>query len=589
MHRRSFLIANALIWLFVISGPFSAGIAQTAHAQEEAEATVEENQESPSLTTTQEAISRRYKRFEETLLKMAELMRKTDPDRAELLRRVIGKSKEQFITLRMDRLIELLENEQFGDAIDQQDDLIVELASILDLLGSEDRAQEIEEEKRRLKDLIRNVDMLLGKQKSIRADTERGAGAEGLKRRQEDLAEKTQKLGEKIDKQDQEKADELRGDQSEDKGDSSEGQTGKSESGEGGKSQEQPPEGENSDGEKSGDDPSESEKSQSENPEGEKSPGKSSEGEKSKGQPSEGQPSEGQPSEGQSSPGGESQPSQSNQQQQPSTPGRQEIEQARKAMEDALDKLKREQRDGAPQDQTDAIAKLQQAKEKLEEILRQLREEEREQLLTKLEDRFQQMLAVQLLIYDNTVALGKVPEGELESRQLSKAKDLSRKEAELVVEAEKALALLKDEGSSIAFPEAVEQMRDDMRTVVGRLDVAKVDELTQGIEEDIIEALEEMIEALQREIEEAQEKKQQQQQQQQQNQNQDPELIDELAELKMLRALQLRINRRTKRLGRLFDGEQATKPDILEQLRRLSARQKRIQEATHDLSTGKNE
>ena len=256
-------------------------------------------------------------------------------------------------------------------------------------------------------------------------------------------------------------------------------------------------------------------------------------------------------------------------------------------MQDALDKLKEGQRDDASQDQTDAIAKLQQAKERLEEILRQLREEERERMLTKLEDRFQQMLAVQILIYDNTVPLGKIPEDQRETRHISKAKELARKEAELALEAEKALTLLKDEGSSVAFPEAVEQMRDDMRTVMTRLEAAQVGELTQGIEQDIIETLEELVEALQREIEQGKAKPQDQKKQQQQKQKE--ELLNKLAELKMLRSLQLRINRGTKRLGRLFDGEQAEQQDILDQLRILGERQRRVQKATNDIATGKNQ
>ena len=56
--------------------------------------------------------------------------------------------------------------------------------------------------------------------------------------------------------------------------------------------------------------------------------------------------------------------------------------------------------------------------------------------------------------------------------------------------------MLRDDGSAVAFPEAVEQMRDDMRQIVERLAQAKVGRVTQSIEEDILAALKEMIEAL---------------------------------------------------------------------------------------------
>ena len=67
--------------------------------------------------------------------------------------------------------------------------------------------------------------------------------------------------------------------------------------------------------------------------------------------------------------------------------------------------------------------------------------------------------------------------------------------------------LLHEEGSSVAFPEAVEQMRDDMRQVTERLAAVKVDKLTQGLEQDIIAALEETIAALDKSIKDLEKKR----------------------------------------------------------------------------------
>jgi hypothetical protein len=60
----------------------------------------------------------------------------------------------------------------------------------------------------------------------------------------------------------------------------------------------------------------------------------------------------------------------------------------------------------------------------------------------------------------------------------------------------------------------------------------------------------------------------------------------------MLRSLQLRINRMTRRLSRLVegaDGEQAVDADVVQQLQGLGRRQARIQQATYDLATGRNQ
>ena len=164
---------------------------------------------------------------------------------------------------------------------------------------------------------------------------------------------------------------------------------------------------------------------------------------------------------------------------------------------------------------------------------------------------------------------------------------LSQVEQEILIDADKALILLKEEGSSIAFPESVAGIRQDVQSLVVWLRDAKVGELTQAVEKDVIEALEELIEALQKEMEKSDEDKKKQQQQQQDQENSQP-LVDQLAELKMLRSLQLRVNRRTKQLSRTFDGEQATQDEAVQQLQQLSGRQSRIQQAASDLVKGTN-
>ena len=97
--------------------------------------------------------------------------------------------------------------------------------------------------------------------------------------------------------------------------------------------------------------------------------------------------------------------------------------------------------------------------------------------------------------------------------------------------------------------------------------------------------------ALQSEIENRKkpESRKQQGQQRQRNEQEDKQLVEKIAELKMLRSLQLRINRRTKQIGRLIRGEQATDADLEKQLRVLARRQAEIQEATYILASGRNQ
>lgn len=556
--------------------------------------------ESLSLSTRQDAVALRYQRFEATLLQLAEYLRRTDPDRAELLFRALGKSKESRLPDQFSELVRMLDRGQLGDAIDNQEAVTQQLKLILALLQSEDRQSDLAAEQARIQALIRDVDKLISRQVDARSLTERGAPAEEASRGQKKVVEQTQEVLKQIDEHDgrsedaSEKDSEGTGDPSKDPQKPTGGESPKDADRpkdrpeQSGDEPETPPSGEKP----SDDSPNPSDLGKS----GEKpSPGGPSQ------RPSK--PSEGAPKGGDSpmEPGDSSQQDPGQQesgQQDPGqqdagrprdeTPGRKELSQAREAMEKAIRELEQKKADAASDRQDEALSELQKAKEQLEEILRQLREEEQELVLAALEARFREMLARQVNIYNGTVGLAAIPAAERTDRQRTRAIELARLQDEVALMAAKALTLLKEEGSSVAFPEAVIQLRQDMQTSSRRLERVEVDELTQGIQKDIVEALEEILDSLQKELEKAKDRQQPQGQQAQQ-QSQEPALVDGLSELKMLRSLQYRINRRTKQLGRLVEGEQARDPDVLQQLRQLSARQAKLQQTTYDLATGRNQ
>ena len=158
-----------------------------------------------ALLLVQDRIAARFRRFEKTLLDMAEYMRKADPERADLLIRAIGKSKEDRINQQMLRIVELLEKDQLGDAVERQGGLVAQLQSLLTLLQSEDRRSEIEKEKARIQDLIKALNRLIGKEKDVRAATERGENPDGIAGKQENVKKETGDLVKKIDGQDAER------------------------------------------------------------------------------------------------------------------------------------------------------------------------------------------------------------------------------------------------------------------------------------------------------------------------------------------------------------------------------------------------
>jgi len=267
-------------------------------------------------------------------------------------------------------------------------------------------------------------------------------------------------------------------------------------------------------------------------------------------------------------------------------PARKRLDAAQKRMDEARIKLEKAQHEGAAKDQEEAVKELQQAKAELEQILRQLREEEVQRVLAMLEARFRKMLEMQRDVYDGTVRLDKIPPAERTHNHEIESSRLSGKEMQIVVEIDKTLLILREDGTTVAFAEAADQMRSDMQQAVDRLSQAKVSQVTQGIELDVIATLEEMIDALkkaQKDLEKNQNKPKPQSGQE------DSPLVDKLAELKMIRALQMRINTRTQRYSKLVEGEQAENADLVDALRRLAERQQRVYRVTHDLSSGKTE
>jgi len=481
-----------------------------------------------SLAEKQSRLADKYRRLEELLFKMEEFERQSKPGRAKLLREALQHGREEGIQLQLDALVRRLSQEQYKLALDGQNEVQTDLKALLELLQKEDRARRNASKQARIKEYIRELDRMIRKERSIQGRTEGGSDAQELAEEQGDLSDRAEELADKI-RENEEQGGEPAAAEGEPKDGSSK----------------------DNDGAK---------------------PDDSQEGAPSDGKPQQGQPQQGQP-------------------QQEQNPARQRIEQAQQKMRQAQQRLEEAERDGAVKEQEEARRLLEQAKAELEEILRQLREEEIERTLTLLEARFRKMLKMQESVYDNTISLDKSHQSGDDPTVPARAAKLSFEQKKIVVEADRALALLKEEGSSVAFPEVVEQIRDDMQQVTDRLAEVQVGPVTQGIEEDIIAMLKEMVEALQQ----AQKDQEQRQQQGQppQGQPQEPGLVDMIAELKMIKAMQLRVNARTARYAGLLENPQdlvgqARAEDLQEAIVQLGERELNCQRITRDIVLGKN-
>jgi hypothetical protein len=249
------------------------------------------------------------------------------------------------------------------------------------------------------------------------------------------------------------------------------------------------------------------------------------------------------------------------------TPGQQGVEGAKKAMQRAQRNLRSKSAKRANSDQKEAIERLEKAREELEEALRQLREEEQLMLLEALNRRLGRMLAKQRKIFKETLSLnirlrdaGKSPPRAL----VDKGRQLGDGEAELAVEAEKLLDILKEEGTTIVIPDVVEDVKRDLDGLASRLRKLKAGPYTQEIQQDVIETLRELMEVIKEEMNRRQGGGQGQQPGEEMEGSQDENLLPTSAELKMLRSLQVRVNKRTNTFDRLVEQEDTERDRIAE-------------------------
>ena len=596
-------------WFFIVlaiaaSGPWStvqAVLGQTLPRgnplREEQPDAARHGPQDPSGDLAQRAtrLADRFDRLEMLAGRLAELSRATHPQRAKLLRELISQSHDRDIAGRYQRIVDALQSHALSSAHGRQLELQDQLRKLLELLLREDRDRQIESQRKRLRKYLSDVKRLVRLQRGLKARTEGGDQARPLAAQQQRIVEDAKQLQQDIaDQEGRAESPKLSPEQAphgepadvdQDKGDQDKGDQEKGDQDDGRPAQETPRKA------KSQDEPGPQGSSQKQPfPGGQ--PGGQSPAQKNAPAPGE-TPQGSQPAGGQGGTDGQAPPPGEN----PSPPSpisraQQNLEKARQKMQAAEQKLEKAQRDGAVQQQEQALRALEQAQAELERILRQLREEELERTLVMLEARFRKMLELQIEVHEQTQRLDSRQAAAVatgtEAHEVEIASGrLSRKERQIVQEADRAMILLREDGSSVAFPETLDQAREDMQSVADRLGEVRLGTLTQGLEEDIISALEESLAALQKALKEVRDN----QQGKPQSGGGPPEqaLVDQLAELRMIRSLQQRVNRRTERYGKLVGGEEASAEEIVAALNQLALREQRIYEATHDLHTKENQ
>ena len=576
------------------------------------------------VTGSQERLKQQFKDFTTDLLRLAQRLENSpkaeDRDKAQALKNALKAASEQGIEVKFTTLILALKTSNAFKNIDtlqgvltQNQEIRDDLRKLIDVLLKDDRESALRKEREEVQKLLEKLKEVIEKQERVQANTELGKlGKTDIAKAQNKVTKETKdlvdpkKAGDPKDGKDSKDGkgkdgkDSKDGDPKDGKGkDSKDGdpKDGKGKDSKGG----DPKDGKGKDSK--GGDPKDGKGKDSKGGDPKDGKGKDSKG----GDPKDGKggdPKDGKGGDPMDSKSGESADMPPN----PETQiAKKQIQEGVKEQEAAEKKIEKDDKQGASEDQAKAVDKLKQAQKKLEELLKQLREEEIERLLAQLQGRCEKMLAMQIAVKDGTVALDKIitgnPDKKSSRAEDQKALELSDKEDEISKEANKALTLIEAEGSAVAFAEVFKQVLGDMNTTAGRLRRADVGEVTVAIEDDIIDALKEMVAALKKARKDNQEPKPPMPPMPPSSGGMPPDqkLIDMIAELKMIRSMQIRVNNRTTIYGKQIEGEQV--PNIAKvadakekekavgvrkEFKDLSTRQQKLSKVTEDIAKGRN-
>jgi hypothetical protein len=254
----------------------------------------------------------------------------------------------------------------------------------------------------------------------------------------------------------------------------------------------------------------------------------------------------------------------------------------------------------AAADAGEAVEELDGAIRELEAHLKQLRKEEREQLLAALRDLCARMLLLQGEVRDGTQALERAIHREKGRSptvaHVRRANDLADKEERIQVEAKRAQKLLESSATGVAFVEGFQQIHKDAGTITTRLSRTDVGDVTQAVEADVIATLKDMLAALRKALQSNNEPPTDGPSPDDNNPRPKPRLVEYLSELKMVAALQRRVNARTTLYGKRYRDEQLAPPGkdatgrerqthrlIQGELKELAVRQARIREVARKI------
>ncbi|MFP3936859.1 MAG: DUF4175 family protein [Phycisphaerae bacterium] len=265
-----------------------------------------------------------------------------------------------------------------------------------------------------------------------------------------------------------------------------------------------------------------------------------------------------------------------------SAPGRSDVDSAAGAMDDAADKLSGGDCGGANTDQNEAIDRLDRARDELSEAIAREQEMLQAEQLASIEQMLRQILAAQEEVSASTrEADAAIGENELTRGDKLRLTELSDTEGALADDVDEVRGMLSQEGSTVVFPGVLEGARGELGRVQSLLADYDSGSETQRRQANIEADLRAMLSAVRDEL--SRRRRQGGGGGQCPGGGEGP-LIPPLAELRMLRLLQLRIGARTDALAEAAEAGEMSPDAVAEEHAELAERQRRVREMARQVA-----
>ncbi|MCD4826139.1 MAG: hypothetical protein K8S55_16230 [Phycisphaerae bacterium] len=260
--------------------------------------------------------------------------------------------------------------------------------------------------------------------------------------------------------------------------------------------------------------------------------------------------------------------------------GQQSVSKAGCSASSAAEKMDKPDACKANKEQKKTLEEMKKARQQLDEEIAKLERRSKAEKLARLEDRLQKVLEQQKVTTARTARTyknrGRAP-AEYDRQAQQALSEMARIEGELAEEIAAIRKLLVKEGTTVVFPEVLADVKNDLADVQKRLADKDPGPLTQATQEEIERALEELVGAVRKELSKGpgrkkgggggggggggKKKK---------------PLIPPLAELRMLRLQQIRVNTATKRLDKMIASKKITGDQAKTEHKKLSERQAKV-------------